>query len=761
MKKIIISLLAIAAVASCAKTEDVYTGGDSEIKLAPVTSLTTKAEFTGAIDGIQYPTNEEFSVFAYWTGNDKVDFTYINDKAFKRAGQYWAGRDDVYYWPKNGTLRFACYSPESVDGVSHFPDTDTYVVNYQQSNNTGETIDFMLSPITVPYTAHTAAENVSVVFEHTLSWITLKVKAANADAVKAFTIHDMIINGVQTQGTLFATMGDGVKYDEWMNVNTPLAYDVVKGKDITLTTVPTIVEDVDNGTVVIPQVPTTLTINFTQNAMIADDNVTESTPELTGQTITIPLELDNENDNKWHPGKHYIYTVVFDLDEIVINPSVADWEDVVVEDKDDQETGYIYTASNEGELKDALAAKVAEIELTGNIELTSNLNVTYNVAFTGGSFSGPYCLYVTGETVSFKDVQFNNATGTHSTGTKMSSVYVKTGNKNVTFDGCTFDNYTHEAIQYVAENGNWVCVTGCTFNAAAHRDLHLQVAAASNAEVKITNNTFKGDDADSYVTVYGFAHERMILENNVTEKAANTVNVWISDVFNDNNLTLRGFVEAAPYTAALTESAILSENYTGAQMVLGGYDLDGNGYFFNMTESDVMYGVTTSKGYITNLTVNGYNHRNTNNKVLYGVVITKNEGNVVLNNVHVSNTAYALNTQTSGTCDYTLTVENCSLEGWTSYSSFKSAKFINTAFVIGDFFENEDPTVLNVWNATVKPYVTSVFEGCTFEKGFSFDFSKLQDGATVTLKNCTVDGVVLTEDNVADYLNGDVDVLEF
>ena len=127
----------------------------------------------------------------------------------------------------------------------------------------------------------------------------------------------------------------------------------------------------------------------------------------------------------------------------------------------------------------------------------------------------------------------------------------------------------------------------------------------------------------------------------------------------------------------------------------------------------------------------------------------------------MSNTAYALNTQTSGNCDYTLTVENSSLEGWTSYSSFKSAKFINTAFYIGDFFENEDPTVLNEWNATVKPYVTSVFEGCSFEKGCSFDLSVLAKDATVTLTNCTVDGVVLTADNVAAYLNGDVDNLKF
>jgi hypothetical protein len=291
----------------------------------------------------------------------------------------------------------------------------------------------------------------------------------------------------------------------------------------------------------------------------------------------------------------------------------------------------------------------------------------------------------------------------------------------------------------------------------------MQVKNASNAEVKVTNNIFEGNYHDSFVTIYGFAHERMILENNDVDESttANTVNVWISDVFNANNLTLRGFVTPAPYKGALSQSAILNADYTGAQMVLNGNDLDGNGFTFNMEKSDVMFGVTTSKGYITNLFINGYNERNTNGKVLYGVVINKNEGNVVLNNVHVSNTAYALNTQISGTAANTLTVENSSLEGWTSYSGFNSAKFINTAFYIGDFFENTDPTILNSWNATVKPYVTSVFEGCSFEKGCSFDLSALVSGATVTLTNCTVDGVVLTAENVGAYLNGDVDILKF
>lgn len=755
MKKIFIALLAVAALASCAKTEDAYTEGQAEIKMAPVTSYVTKTVYN-AIDGVKYPTAEEFGVWAYWDGDaTNPNTVYLNNKVFTNQGIYWAGKNDTYYWPKNGNLRFSCYSPAVVPGVSHDPETDVFTVDYTQSNLTAETIDFMLSPITVPYNAHTAAENVAVVFDHTLAWITLKVKAANADAAKAFTIHDLIINDVFTSATLEADMTDGVQYTEWSDVkNAAAAYEVVKAKNINLSTIARVAEDTENGTVVIPQVPTTLTINFTQNQM-KDENGNESTPELTQQTLTIPLELDNEDDNKWHPGKHYIYTIVFDLDEIVINPSVADWEDVIVDEKDDQDDGYINTAATEEQLLAALAAEVEDIELTETIALSSPLYINCNTTIVGGGFTGKP-VYVKGETVAFYDVDFANAT----TGTE-TCVYVNTGNKNITFDNCSFKGYAYEAIQYVAEDGDWACVTGCSFKSDAHRALHMQVKNVSDAQVKVTQNTFEGTYTDSYVTIYGFAHEHMILEANSTEEAANTVNVWISDEFNANNLTLRGFVTPDAYSGALSQSAILNADYTGAQMVLNGNDLDGNGFTFNMEKSDVMYGVTTSKGYITNLNVNGYNERNNNGKVLYGIVITKNEGNVVLNNVHVSNTAYALNTQISGAAANTLTVENSSLEGWTSYSGFNSAKFINTAFYIGDFFANEDPTILNEWNATVKPYVTSVFEGCSFEKGFNFDLSALATGATVTLTNCTVDGVVLTAENVAAYLKGDVANLQF
>ncbi len=331
MKKLFLSILAVAALASCTKSELAYTEQDSEIKLAPVTSMTTKANVVGSIDGTTYPEAEDFRVTAYWTNpsnDEQTNVVYLSNVVFakKTNSEYWAGKGESYYWPKNGYLNFACYSPASVPGVTHNVLFDTYSVDYTQTNDTRYTVDFMLAEKTAAYTAETAEEDVAVVFEHALSWITIKVKAVNLVAAKAFSIHDIIIEDVKTTGKLAAAMDNGIQYNEWSNQATPLDYIVVdQNKGVKLTTKAAVVEDAERGTVVIPQVPTSLTIKYTQNAI-------NGSAVLEGQTVNIPLAIaDTEDANIWEPGKHYTYTIIFSLDEILINPSVTDWEEVEVD----------------------------------------------------------------------------------------------------------------------------------------------------------------------------------------------------------------------------------------------------------------------------------------------------------------------------------------------------------------------------------------------------------------------------------------------
>ena len=131
MKKVFFSLLAVAAIASCAKTEPVYMDNDSEINFAPVTSMVTKAQVFQAVDGTEYPAAERFTVIGYWADEPAgsafetpgTETPYLDNVEFAKYGQYWAGYADgahfPYYWTKNGSLRFACYSPSNIEGVEH------------------------------------------------------------------------------------------------------------------------------------------------------------------------------------------------------------------------------------------------------------------------------------------------------------------------------------------------------------------------------------------------------------------------------------------------------------------------------------------------------------------------------------------------------------------------------------------------------------------------------------------------------------------
>ena len=326
MKKIFFSLLAIAALASCAKTEAVYTEGQSEIKIAPVTAMNTKAQ-AGVIDGIDYPSTEVFNVYAYWANQPAGSLfetevtTYLNNIKFVNKGNYWGG-ENTQYWPKNGSLRFAAYSPADQVSMTHNLAADTYELNgFTYPTEVGQMYDILVAPTSKSYTAQTAAQNVSVVFEHALSWITFKLESTEV-ANNIFTVTDVIMNDVNNHGNMVADMKAGTK--TWSTAM-PQAVNVFnQGNGTAVTTTATIFENAGmNGTqlLVLPQTTTTVTIKFTQNPV-------GNAPALTGQEVTIPLTL--AGDEPWEAGKHYTYTVIFDLDEILINPSVEDWDEVTV-----------------------------------------------------------------------------------------------------------------------------------------------------------------------------------------------------------------------------------------------------------------------------------------------------------------------------------------------------------------------------------------------------------------------------------------------
>ena len=329
MKKIFISLLAVAALVSCAKSGIVYEA-DSEIRLTPSVAPATRAPYLGAITSPDYPVSENFDVYGYWsedwtTGkfvNYLVSETEESGVEFVCQSNYWTGKS--HYWPKDGSLKFACYSP-STQNIKHNYPTDTYSkVDYVQPFETDETWDLLLAPTTAAYTAETASENVPVAFEHALAWITIQVKAKDAVAENVFDIKKVTIKDVCTKANFEVKMGDGIQYNEWEKQSEKKDIVVFDGTQVVKQDAKDI-ETTPEGTIIIPQPTegTELVIDYTQLA------IPGSTAELADQQITLPLTLNPAN-SVWEPGKHYTYTITFKLDEIRIKPTVKPWGNVDV-----------------------------------------------------------------------------------------------------------------------------------------------------------------------------------------------------------------------------------------------------------------------------------------------------------------------------------------------------------------------------------------------------------------------------------------------
>ncbi len=500
MKKIFFSLLAIAAVAACAKTESVYTEADSEIKLAPVAAKQTKANVLGAIDGVEYPTAENFDVYGYWKNvgagevyTDGVSYFGAAGVEFINKGNYWGGAK-TYYWPKNGALRFAAYSPSSLD-LAHNQEGDTFsVTGYEQPSSTAATWDFLVAPTSESYTAMTATEKVAVKFEHALSWITLQVKAKDADAADVFTIKSVKINGVNTTADFEASMlgKEMVDYEAWSNQAAPAEYVVFDGVQ-GVTAEPAVIETTTAGTLVIPQATTNVTVVFNQKGV-------NGTLDMEDMVVDLDLVLDQDNE-PWRPGYHYIYTLIFGLDEILINPSVDLWEEYIVGELDPEAINVSTAAQLEAALANPEATKITfQNDIAGQFNVDEVAGRTLTIDGNGYEMNGSFTLIgksaYAGATTLFQNIDFVAAdaadvaidafiyggTVNGDTGTRYPD--------NVTIKNCTF-TATGSAAEAVVGAKFWSLRDNLVVDGCSADGLHslMQLTSCGDADVAIEGVT--------------------------------------------------------------------------------------------------------------------------------------------------------------------------------------------------------------------------------------------------------------------------------
>lgn len=311
MKRILIAILGVAALAACTKTEVVSISEGNTIKFDNAfVGNPTKA---GLPTGDQYGAANlppHFFVYAN-TGATDADKVFDGEKVYKDNGM-WV-YDNLKKWESGKTYRFAAFAvkDESLPTGNAAFDYGSHtltIADYISDN--GNQRDLLMA--TSIQTLNPQNEAVKFTFKHALSMVKFTFKSSLGDK-NPITISDFKITGVNTTGTakigtdntvkwtsssVPATTGTEFTDDEWDNVTTSDSQS-------------------SDEFVFIPQGDVTVTVTFTATVAGLDPK---------------PLKaVINLGTDAWKPGLRYNYIATItgtDMDVIEFAPPVVeDWND--------------------------------------------------------------------------------------------------------------------------------------------------------------------------------------------------------------------------------------------------------------------------------------------------------------------------------------------------------------------------------------------------------------------------------------------------
>ena len=185
------------------------------------------------------------------------------------------------------------------------------------------------------------------------------------------------------------------------------------------------------------------------------------------------------------------------------------------------------------------------------------------------------------------------------------------------------------------------------------------------------------------------------------------------------------------------DSASMSNAYgkTGIN-VKAGQMIDGNEFTLDIKGAGGTWdsGISTTGGIIKNITITGS---------FRGVFINHNSDyseTVVLENVIIDGTTYTISCDQGKNQNFV--ANGSTFKGWTSYATtIGTATFNDCSFGEGKGY------------AFLRPYAPTTFVGCKFEAGY-----KVDPRAAVTFENCTLDGVLITAENVSKLVTSTANV---
>ena len=367
---LIISALALAFLTGCVSRES-YSPEEKnqEIRFSsPVVEGMTKAPYPGEIADV-YPTDENFTVFAVrhattfqgWTTNATMYMNRVEcafDDGFNNTtagiGGWSSAKVEggkVYYWPMEGVLTFAGYSPSSAhsdspSGLGDGKGTISYgaagltITNYSVNANVADQTDLMFCERTYNKTSSSSDNNstydgVDMTFRHTLSSIKFNIKKKEEYPGYTMTLTNISVNGVKFKGSFAENIQNetSATYSSlpaWTPATDLTSYTVYDDPEptggIELTSY-TDYQQLPQGAILLPQVfKEGSTVENSSAEISIDYTVTTGSITVT-QTASIPL---SDLTYKWEMGKRYTYNIIIEYDRISVGPTVEGWTEVTV-----------------------------------------------------------------------------------------------------------------------------------------------------------------------------------------------------------------------------------------------------------------------------------------------------------------------------------------------------------------------------------------------------------------------------------------------
>ena len=321
MKKLFSSLLAVAALAACTKSEVAYEA-PAEIGFAPVKGNVTKASgLSGALDKTQ-----ELGVWAYWDNDGAVgtvtnaaNFSdiYLDNALFVNVNEtnksWGAPEGKSYPWPVNGSLIFAGYTTPgdnvlttgtAAGNVKYDRDSDEMIFTAYENTNEFDLCWF--GRTAKSYNNRVSGDAIEVGLKHALTWVSVAV-CAEGSAI-GWEVTSMKLNNAASKGTATCS-GSTATWSELTTAEKSIYTGSHILKAGTTSNGKTTGDELTNN-ILIPSNNVTLTVNY--NFLVNGQEKSDS------KTVTL-------NTTTWESGKHYTYTLVFKSNEILVSPSYDTW----------------------------------------------------------------------------------------------------------------------------------------------------------------------------------------------------------------------------------------------------------------------------------------------------------------------------------------------------------------------------------------------------------------------------------------------------